>query len=140
VPTLEQVLEKNPDTVKVVFKNFPLRRHKFARKAAVAALAAGSLGKFWEFHDLLFENVSTLSQERVTEITKELDLDAEVFAQKLKDPQLALRVNQDLLDGIGADVQGTPAIFVNGRRIADRSLNGFQHAIDKVLSKQDEKP
>jgi protein-disulfide isomerase len=54
VPVLEQVLEKNPNQVKLVFKNFPLRNHKFAMEAAIAALAAEKQGKFWEFHDLLF--------------------------------------------------------------------------------------
>ena len=57
MPVLGQVLEKYPQDVKVVFKNFPLRSHIFAEKAAVAALAAGDQGKFWEFHDLSYNFV-----------------------------------------------------------------------------------
>ena len=140
MPTLKQVLEKNPDTVKIVFKNFPLRRHKLARKAAAAALAAGSEGKFWEFHDMLFENVSSLSREKLTEIAERLGLDAKAFKEKLEDPQFALKINQDLRQGIVAGVQGTPAVFVNGRLLANRSLSGFQSSIDKALSEQDIKP
>jgi protein-disulfide isomerase len=60
VPVLEQVLEKNPENVKFVFKNYPLRNHKFAMKAAVAALAARSEGKFWEFHDELYKNYNKI--------------------------------------------------------------------------------
>jgi protein-disulfide isomerase len=68
VPLLEQVLEKNPKTVKIVFKNFPIRSHKFAAQAAVAALAADRQGKFWEFHDELFNNYNRLNEEKVQEI------------------------------------------------------------------------
>jgi len=57
------VLEKNPKTVKVVFKNFPLRKHRFAAKAAAAALVAGRQEKFWEFHDELFKNYGQLSDK-----------------------------------------------------------------------------
>jgi protein-disulfide isomerase len=56
VPVLERVLEKNPDSVKLVFKHFPLRNHKFARPASIAAMAAERQGKFWEFHDLLLRH------------------------------------------------------------------------------------
>ncbi|MBU0767986.1 MAG: thioredoxin domain-containing protein, partial [Proteobacteria bacterium] len=54
VSLLEQVLENNTGKVKLVFKNFPLRRHKYAMKAAMAALAADKFDKFWKFHDQLF--------------------------------------------------------------------------------------
>jgi protein-disulfide isomerase len=60
VPLLEQVLEQYPNQVKLVYKNFPLRNHKFAKPAASAALAAGEQGKFWEFHDKLFQNYNQL--------------------------------------------------------------------------------
>ena len=65
MPVLEQVLEKNPDKVKLVFKNFPLRNHKFAMPAATAALAAEKQGKFWEFHDLLFKDYNRLNEQKV---------------------------------------------------------------------------
>ena len=61
MPLLEQVLEKNPDTVKIVFKNMPLRFHKFAEPSARAALAAHKQGKFWEFHEALYKNMKECS-------------------------------------------------------------------------------
>ena len=70
MPVFEQVLEKYPQDVKLVFKNFPLRNHKFAEKAAIAALAAGEQGKFWEFHDLLFKNYNKLSDQKIQEIAQ----------------------------------------------------------------------
>ena len=86
MPLLEQVLEKYPNEVKMVYKNFPLRNHRFARPAAIAALAAERQGKFWEFHDLLFENYNRLSAEKIQEIARELNLDMDKFEQDQKDP------------------------------------------------------
>jgi protein-disulfide isomerase len=135
VPILEQVLENNPGNVKIVFKNFPLRSHKFARNAATAALVAKGQGKFWEFHDLLFENYRELDQEKIEEIAKQLGLDETAFKEQLKNPILAARVRQDTTEGVRADVRGTPTVFVNGRRLRNRTLDGFQVAVDRELMK-----
>ena len=78
VPLLEQVLENNTETVKIVFKNMPLRFHKFADPSARAALAAFKQGKFWEFHDKLF-GVEKLSDEAINNAAVELDLDITQF-------------------------------------------------------------
>ena len=98
MPVFEQVLEKYPGEVKLVFKNFPLRSHQYAMKAALAALAAGSQGKFWEFHDLLFKNHNQLNDQKIREITLSLGLDEAEFEKKMKDPALEGRVRQDVLD------------------------------------------
>jgi len=139
VPLLEQVLEKYPDDVKIVFKNFPLRNHKFAMKAATAALTAESHGKFWEFHDLLFKNYNKLNDQKIREIALELGLDQTEFEKKMKDPKITEMIRQDVREGAQAGVRGTPTIFINGRRLNDRSLKGFQAAIDKELKKHGKK-
>ena len=133
MPVFEQVLEKYPQDVKVVFKNFPLRNHKFAMKAAIAALAADSQGKFWEFHDLLFKNYNKLSDQKIQEIAQAVGLNLEEYEKKKNDPAIKRKVNQDFSDGRQAGVRGTPTIFINGIRLRDRSLKGFQKAIDKQL-------
>ena len=130
---LEQVLEKNPKTVKIVFKNFPIRSHKFARKAAVAALAADRQGKFWEFHDELFNNYNRLNEEKVQEMAAKLKLNKAQFEKDRKDPLLLEQVRHDFNEGIQAGVRGVPAVFVNGRKLKDRSLKKFQALIDKEL-------
>jgi len=135
VPVLEQVLEKNPDDVKIVFKNYPLRNHKFAMKAAIAALAAGSLGKFWEFHDELYKNYNKLSDQKIREIALGLGFDQAEFEKRMSDPKIAAMIRQDLQDGAKAGVRGTPTIFINGRRLKNRSLQGFQAAIDRELQR-----
>lgn len=134
MPLLEQVLEKNPNTVKLVFKNFPLQRHRFATKAAAAALAAGRQGKFWEYHDRLFDNHQNLSDEKFKEIAGKLELNQPEFENAMKDPEILARVRRDSMDGKNAGVRGTPTIFINGRQLKNRTLQGFQALIDKELA------
>jgi len=133
VPILEQVLEKYPQNVKFVFKNFPLSSHRFAVKAAAAALAAGSQGKFWAFHDQLFENYNRIDDQKIRDIAKSLQLDEVEFGKKMRDPEIQNRIRQDILDGRQAGVNSTPSVFINGRLLRNRSLAGFQAAIDKEL-------
>jgi protein-disulfide isomerase len=133
VPVLEQVLEKYPNQVKLVFKNFPLRNHKFAMEAAIAALAAKKQGKFWEFHDLLFKNYNRLNEQKVKDIAQQLNLDMEKFEKDRKDPQLMALITRDLTEGSRAGVRGTPTIFINGRLLRNRSMAGFQELIEKAL-------
>jgi protein-disulfide isomerase len=135
VPVLEQVLEKYPQEVKIAFKNFPLRNHKFAMKAAVAALAAESQGKFWEFHDLLFKNYNQLNDQKIQEIALAIGLNQAEYEKKKNDPATSRKVQQDFSDGQRAGVRGTPTVFIDGMRLKDRSLKGFQTAIDKKLEK-----
>ena len=135
MPVLGQVLEKYPDNVKVVFKNFPLRNHKFAMNAAIAAMAAGSQGKFWEFHDLLFENYNRLNDQKIQEIAQTVGLNMQEYEKKKNDPAIQRKVNQDFSDGRQAGVRGTPTVFINGILLRDRSLEGFETAINKQLHK-----
>ena len=133
VPVLEQVLEAFPEKVKVVYKNFPLRSHKFATQAAVAAHAAGAQGKFWAFHDLLFDNYNKLDDKKVLEIATELKLDMAAFEKEKKNPSVLARIRKDAQDGVKADVRGTPTVFINGRLVNQRTLSGFRTVIDKML-------
>ena len=136
MPELEQVLEKYPKQVKLVFKNFPLvRNHKFAMPAAIAALAAEKQGKFWEFHDLLFKDYSHLNEEKIKEIAQQLKLNMEKFEKDRKDPQIMAMINRDLAEGNQVGVRGTPTVFINGRLLRNRSMAGFQELIEKALKK-----
>jgi protein-disulfide isomerase len=135
VPLLEQVLEQYPEEIKLVFKNFPLRNHKFAGPAAMAAMAANEQGKFWEFHDLIFANYNKLSEEKLQEIAVTLDLDMDRFAADRKDQKLQQQVQRDMRDGQQAGVRGTPTVLINGRLLKNRSPQGFQQLIDRLLRK-----
>ena len=133
MPELEQVLEKYPNQVKLVFKNFPLRNHQFAMQAAIAALAAEKQGKFWEFHDLLFKDYNRLNEQKIEEIAQQLKLNMEKFDKDRKDPQIMAMINRDLAEGNQAGVRGTPTVFINGRLLRNRSMAGFQELIEKAL-------
>ena len=104
-------------------------------KAAIAALAAESEGKFWEFHDELYKNYNKLSDQKIREIALGLGFNQAEFEKKMNDPKITATIRQDLQDAAQAGVRGTPTIFINGRRLKNRSPQGFQAAIDKELQR-----
>ena len=133
MPQLEQLLEKYPTDVKVVFKNFPIRSHKFAIQAAMAALAAGRQDKFWEFHDALFKNYNRLNEQKFQEIATQLGLDQTKFAEHQKSPVETARIRQDYEEGLRLGVRGTPTIFINGRKLDNRSMKNMEAIIQQEL-------
>ncbi len=133
MPLLEQLLEKYPAELRVVFKNFPIRSHKYAFAAAMAALAAGQQGKFWEFHDELFKNYNRLNDQKIQEIVKQLNLDQTKFDENKKSPVEAARVRQDYEEGIRLGVRGTPTVFINGRRLKNRSIKIMEEIIAEEI-------
>jgi len=105
-------------------------------KASIASLAAKQQGKFWEFHTELFKNYSQLSDAKFDEIALSLGLNMEQFKEDLQNPALAALVQRDLQSGVEVGVRGTPSIFVNGRLLKQRSLDGFKQIIDAELAKK----
>lgn len=128
------MLEKYPKDVKLVIKHFPI--HSFARKVAIAALAAGKQGKFWEIHEKLFANQKELSDAKVETIAQELGLNMGQFKQDLKNSGIGSLIDRDFDDGLHANIRGTPTIFVNGKLLSKESLLGFQQAIESELKKK----
>ncbi len=127
---LNQVDERNSTTVKHVFKNFPLSFHSFARLAAKAALAAGEQGKFWEMRQKLFDNFRTINKENISKYAAELGLDMEKFEKALNESMYDALIDEDIQDGILADVGGTPSIFINGKRYyGKRAVEDLEAAI-----------
>jgi len=133
------VLETYPEKVKMVFKNFPLKMHKFATPAALAALSAERQGKFWEFHDRLFDNYKQLSDQKIKDIASELQLNQEKFEKDMKSPSIQAKVRRDYQEGTRVNVRGTPTVFINGRRLKNRTLEGFRDVIEKELERLNKK-
>lgn len=127
------MLEKYPKEVKLVHKFIPA--HDFTMKAVTAALAAEEQGKFWEFHDKLFENQSVLNDAKVTEIATMLKLNMDRFRKKMADPALKELVDRDYEDAKKLGIPATPWVYVNGRHLEERSLPGFVDAIEKELKR-----
>ncbi len=135
-PTLKRVLEMYPGKVKLVFKHLPLIRiHKYAMNAAISSMAAGRQGKFWEFHDELFAANKPLTEETIDEIARKLGLDMERYKQDKRDSAVRAIINRDMQEAARNNVRGTPTLFINGRRLKNRSIDGFKEAIERELAR-----
>jgi protein-disulfide isomerase len=117
-----------------VVKNFPLSSHRFAYQAAMAALAARSQGKYWEFHHELFKNYRSLNEEKINSIAEALQLNMQQFKQDRQSPVNRARIIEDLNDGRKAGVRGTPTVFMNGRQIENRQLSNLSQLITDELA------
>lgn len=116
-PTIDQVMAKYGDKVRVVFRQFPLSFHANAEKAAQASLCANEQGKFWQLHDAMFANQRALGVDQLKAKAGELGLDAAAFGTCLDSGRHAATVKADIEAGSAAGVSGTPALFINGRFI-----------------------
>lgn len=135
-PRLDDLIKKYPDQVKLVIKHFPLPSHRFAHRAAMAALAAGNQGKFWEFHAALFQNYKALNEQKIREIAESLNLDQERFTQDLNSPENRELILQDMKEGKEIDVRGTPTIFMNGKKVDNRNFRKLPEMIEAILLQQ----
>ena len=134
-PLLQQVLDKYPENVKLVVKHFPLANHKYAHKAATAALAANVQGKFWEFHNKLFKNYNVINDTKIQDIAKELGIDIEKFNKDMQSPAIKSLIARDMNNGRQIGIRGTPTVFINGKTLKNRSLQGIYQVIEAELKK-----
>ncbi|MEE2662736.1 MAG: thioredoxin domain-containing protein [Myxococcota bacterium] len=136
-PTVKQVLAKYPDSVRLVYRHFPLDAiHPQARPAAIAAVCAAQQDHFWEFHDRLFASQSDLSADTLAGFADELELDRAAFEECLTSDAAAMSVEKDLVAGQAAGTTGTPAFFVNGIMLSGaRPLDDFVELIEAELAK-----
>jgi protein-disulfide isomerase len=105
------------DQLCFVFRNFPLTQvHPHALQAAEAAEAAGAQGKFWEMHDMLFENQEALEMPSILSYAEALGLDLQQFTQDLEEHRFQERIQRDFMSGVRSGVNGTPTFFINGYR------------------------
>lgn len=132
-PTLREVLRAYPKEVKLVFKDFPLSFHKQARNAAKAARAAGEQGKYWEMHDLIFDNYNKLTEEMFSGFAAQLGLDMKTFTADYSGTKYDRLIQEDIALGQKVGVRGTPTLFLNGKRMSGRSFSDFKGEIDNVL-------
>jgi protein-disulfide isomerase len=119
-PVLKRLLEESDGAVQLVFRNFPLfQMHPFALTAALAVEATAPSGKFWQMHDLLFENQKHLTDDDLRRYAESLGIPGdEVVGEAAQ--QYKSRVKRDYKDGIDLGVQGTPTLFINGEAYTGR--------------------
>jgi protein-disulfide isomerase len=116
-PVVKALQERLGDQMCFVFRNFPLTQvHPHAEEAAEAAEAAGAQGKFWEMHDLLYENQDALEPEDLVQYARALKLDLKRFVLEMREHVYVERVREDFRSGVRSGVNGTPTFFINGAR------------------------
>ncbi len=113
-PTLQTLLERYPNDVRLVYRHLPLDFHPDAFGAAQAAICADAQGRFWDFHALLFANQKKLGGEDLLGYAALLELDAAAFTACLDAPGTAEQIHRDIAAAQAAGATGTPAFFVNG--------------------------
>lgn len=134
--TMDDLAKAYPDDVKIVFKNLPLPFHPQAKPAAVAALAAGEQGKFWEYHDLLFDNQDALGEELYEKLANQLELDVEKFKKDMASEKFQKQVADDMAIATELGVRGTPGFFVNGVQVRGaRPLPYFKDLVERWKDK-----
>jgi protein-disulfide isomerase len=135
--TIDQIMERHKDHVRLVFRHYPLPSHQNARRAAEAATCANRDGKFWAYHDLLFRNQNALGDDDLKKYAREAGLDEAAFAACLSSGTASAVVDKDTADGEAVGVNGTPAFFINGRPLSGaQPYNVFEEAIEEALAQQ----
>jgi protein-disulfide isomerase len=119
-PIVKELQARMGDRLRFVFRNFPITTsHPHAEQAAEAAEAASAQGRFWEMHDLLYENQRRLRDQDLHSYAEQLGLDVERFDKDLAGRVHAPRVREDFMSGVRSGVNGTPSFYVNGARHDD---------------------
>jgi protein-disulfide isomerase len=142
-PELKKLEKEYGDEMRFVFRHFPLDMHKHARTAAHAAEAAALQGRFWEMHDLIYQNQLTWTpaddaRQFFIQYARDLKLDVERFTRDMDSPAVAARVTADYNRGSALGVNGTPALFINGRQMNPNAVTpeGLRMALDYMLGKK----
>src|SRR5690554_6894555 len=133
-PTLDSVVKKYGDDVRIIFKNYPLDFHRNAEPAARAALAANKQGKFWEFHDLAFANQRALNEDNYKAWAEQIGLDMAQFEADYGSQELKDAVAADLKLATELGVRGTPNFYINGQNVRGvQPVAAFETVIDAEL-------
>jgi len=139
-PKLKAIMKAYPDNVKVVFKHFPLAMHKKAgpvHAAAELARIQGGSELFWKMHDMIMAKPRKADVSDLREYAKSLNLDLTKFDEIMADAdRINALLSTDLSEARKCKVRGTPTVFINGLKLADRSINGYKARIDQILAKR----
>lgn len=114
-PVIGRTAKAYPEHVQVVFKNMPLAMHEHAEPAARASVAAGMQGKFWQMHDIMFQNQKSLDEKSLERLAKEAGLDIDKFNQDRRSEAVVDQVSKEKKQAKELNAGGTPTIYINGR-------------------------
>ena len=136
VSTLMEIIRNYGDRVQLVFRQFPLTSiHPNAQRAAEASLCARDQERFWEAHDILFENQKALMEENILARIESLNIDQDTFKECLASGRRKPEVREDIRAGSAAGADSTPTLFINGIYLSGGQPYEFiASIIDKELS------
>ena len=132
-PELERLVKENGDKVRLVTRDFPLSQHTEAFKAAEAAEAAREQGRYWEYIAILLRNQSALSVEKLKAYASELALDRTKFDSALDSGKFKETVQRDVEDGMKLGINGTPTLFINGRRVSAKGYDELKAIVEAAF-------
>lgn len=132
-PTVDQIIQKDGDRVKLVFRHFPLPQHALAFKASQAAEAANLQGKFWVYRDRLFADQENLKGESFLAIAKDLGLNVDKFNSDLNSTEVIKKVQLDADDAKKLNLPGTPSFFIDGEKIELATYPDLVKAVEDKL-------
>ena len=115
-PSIKEFQKRFPKDVRIVYKQMPLNIHDNAQIAAEASMAAAAQGKFWEYHDVLFNNQQALTRPDLEKYAGQIGLDVAKFKKDLDAGVGKQLISRDSQEGANAGVSGTPSVFINGMR------------------------
>ncbi len=135
-PVVKRLQRKLGKKLRFVFRNFPVTQtHPYALIAAEAAEAAALQGKFWEMHDLLYENQTRLEPDIIPAWAKKIGLDLEKFGNDIKQGVVGKRIQEDRQSGIRSGVNGTPTFYINGTRYnGSPDYDSLREALESELA------
>lgn len=138
-PFIKRLMKQFYGELRFVFRNFPLREvHQSAMIAALAAEAAALQSKFWEMHDIIYENQKDLDAYSLLHYAEVLSLDLRRFTNDMQSLDLLTKIEKDFEGGVRSGVNATPTFFVNGSRLNNYNNNyeSLQYTIRSLLESQ----
>ena len=133
VQVVDRILNEYNGKVKIVFKNYPLASHEGSFEAAMAAECAHEQGRFWDYHDKLFQNQGSFTPLNLKVYAAELGLDRDKFNQCLNSGKYEEEVRDDIRDGNQIGIKGTPTFLVNGRVVLGADYGKLKEGIENSL-------
>lgn len=138
--TIDELMGQYPGKIRLVFKNLPLTSiHKEALNAAKAAMAANKQGMFWPYHDMLFDNPTSLGESLYIRTARTLGLDMEKFKKDMKSKQIDKEVQADIKTAKKFGINVTPVFVINGVIVKGaKPLPFFKKIVDTLLKTEQE--
>lgn len=139
-PLVQRLLQERGNVIRFVFRNFPIQTiHAYAMSAALAAEAAANQNKFWQMHDLLFENQERFRDDLFLELARKLGSDLYRFQMDFSSDSTSSKVNADFKSGLHSGVNGTPSFFIDDNKIelSELTYDALLQAVDEHLNLPD---